>query len=71
MKFSSFIQLPVLLASTLLAPFPLAAAEHTSNWAVLVGTSVETAAETPQAAVDVDAVATPGEKEDDVCIARK
>jgi phosphatidylinositol glycan class K len=39
MKLSSLLQLPVLLASTLLAPLPLAAAEHTSNWAVLVGTS--------------------------------
>ncbi|KAI0132921.1 peptidase C13 family-domain-containing protein [Xylariales sp. AK1849] len=36
MKLSSILQLPVLLASSLLAPV---SAEHTSNWAVLVGTS--------------------------------
>ncbi|KAI1073480.1 peptidase C13 family-domain-containing protein [Whalleya microplaca] len=39
MKLSNVLQLPVLLASSLLAPAPLVAAEHTSNWAVLVGTS--------------------------------
>ncbi|KAI2626799.1 peptidase C13 family-domain-containing protein [Xylaria nigripes] len=39
MKFSRILQLPVLLASTLLAPVHYVAAEHTSNWAVLVGTS--------------------------------
>ncbi|KAI1121492.1 peptidase C13 family-domain-containing protein [Nemania abortiva] len=42
MKLSRILQLPVLLASALLAPFHIGhhvAAEHTSNWAVLVGTS--------------------------------
>ncbi|KXJ88281.1 peptidase C13 family-domain-containing protein [Microdochium bolleyi] len=39
MKLSSVLQLPALLAATLLAPPSLVAAEHTSNWAVLVGTS--------------------------------
>ncbi|RYP55653.1 hypothetical protein DL769_010079 [Monosporascus sp. CRB-8-3] len=39
MKLSRAFQLPVLLASALLAPVPLVSAEHTSNWAVLVGTS--------------------------------
>ncbi|CAJ2514298.1 Uu.00g024170.m01.CDS01 [Anthostomella pinea] len=39
MRLSSILQLPVLLASSLLAPIPHVAAEHTSNWAVLVGTS--------------------------------
>ncbi|TVY26024.1 GPI-anchor transamidase [Lachnellula hyalina] len=37
MKLASFLRLPVLLASVL-APIPIAA-EHTSNWAVLVSTS--------------------------------
>ncbi|KAI0466895.1 peptidase C13 family-domain-containing protein [Xylaria cf. heliscus] len=41
MKLSRILQLPVLLASALLAPVHHVhvAAEHTSNWAVLVGTS--------------------------------
>ncbi|KAJ9150689.1 GPI-anchor transamidase [Pleurostoma richardsiae] len=38
MKLSTLLQLPALLAATLLAPAPVAA-EHTSNWAVLVCTS--------------------------------
>ncbi|TVY37212.1 GPI-anchor transamidase [Lachnellula subtilissima] len=37
MKLANFLRLPVLLASVL-APIPIAA-EHTSNWAVLVSTS--------------------------------
>lgn len=37
MKLNNFLKLPVILAS-LLAPLPIAA-EHTSNWAVLVSTS--------------------------------
>ncbi|KAM0810313.1 putative Peptidase C13 family-domain-containing protein [Seiridium cardinale] len=36
MKISNILQLPMLLAANLLAPV---SAEHTSNWAVLVGTS--------------------------------
>ncbi|KAI4601122.1 glycosylphosphatidylinositol anchor biosynthesis [Pestalotiopsis sp. 9143b] len=36
MKIATVLQLPLLLASSLLAPV---SAEHTSNWAVLVGTS--------------------------------
>ncbi|KAI0017228.1 peptidase C13 family-domain-containing protein [Xylariomycetidae sp. FL0641] len=39
MKLSNILQLPVLLASLLLEPVQHVAAEHTSNWAVLVGTS--------------------------------
>ncbi|KAJ3577629.1 hypothetical protein NPX13_g2935 [Xylaria arbuscula] len=39
MRLSQILRLPTLLASVLLAPVHLAAAEHTSNWAVLVGTS--------------------------------
>ncbi|KAI0198901.1 peptidase C13 family-domain-containing protein [Astrocystis sublimbata] len=41
MKLSRIVRLPALLASALLAPSLVdhAAAEHTSNWAVLVGTS--------------------------------
>ncbi|KAI0537852.1 peptidase C13 family-domain-containing protein [Xylaria digitata] len=39
MKLSRILRLPVLLASALLAPVHHVAAEHTSNWAVLVGTS--------------------------------
>ncbi|KAI0964828.1 peptidase C13 family-domain-containing protein [Xylaria arbuscula] len=39
MKLSRILQLPVLLSSALLAPIHHVAAEHTSNWAVLVGTS--------------------------------
>ncbi|KAI1317297.1 peptidase C13 family-domain-containing protein [Xylariaceae sp. FL0255] len=39
MKLSQILQLPVLLSSALLVPVQHVAAEHTSNWAVLVGTS--------------------------------
>ncbi|KAI1194507.1 peptidase C13 family-domain-containing protein [Nemania serpens] len=39
MKLSQILRLPVFLASALLAPPQHVAAEHTSNWAVLVGTS--------------------------------
>lgn len=39
MKLSSILSLPAVLAATLLAPAALVAAEHTSNWAVLVCTS--------------------------------
>ncbi|EOO01088.1 putative gpi-anchor transamidase precursor protein [Phaeoacremonium minimum UCRPA7] len=38
MKLSNILQLPALLVATVLAPVPIAA-EHTSNWAVLVCTS--------------------------------
>ncbi|KAI1335770.1 peptidase C13 family-domain-containing protein [Xylariaceae sp. FL0016] len=39
MKLSNILQLPLLLATSLLAPVQHVQAEHTSNWAVLVGTS--------------------------------
>ncbi|KAI5862055.1 peptidase C13 family-domain-containing protein [Durotheca rogersii] len=39
MKLSRVLHLPTFLASFLLAPGHLVSAEHTSNWAVLVGTS--------------------------------
>ncbi|KAI0391397.1 peptidase C13 family-domain-containing protein [Xylariaceae sp. FL0594] len=39
MRLPQVVQLPLLLASSLLAPVHHVAAEHTSNWAVLVGTS--------------------------------
>ena len=39
MKLSSILRLPAVLAAVLLAPATLVAAEHTSNWAVLVSTS--------------------------------
>ncbi|KAH8911555.1 GPI-anchor transamidase precursor [Coniochaeta sp. PMI_546] len=39
MKLSSILRLPAVLAAVVLAPAPLVAAEHTSNWAVLVSTS--------------------------------
>ncbi|KAI1172130.1 peptidase C13 family-domain-containing protein [Nemania sp. FL0916] len=39
MKLSRILQLPALIAAAVLAPVQLVAAEHTSNWAVLVGTS--------------------------------
>ncbi|KAI1470533.1 peptidase C13 family-domain-containing protein [Daldinia caldariorum] len=38
MKLSTVLSLPALLAASLFAP-PIVSAEHTSNWAVLVGTS--------------------------------
>ncbi|KAI1758699.1 peptidase C13 family-domain-containing protein [Hypoxylon sp. FL1150] len=39
MKLSSVLHLPALLAASLFAPIQQVSAEHTSNWAVLVGTS--------------------------------
>ncbi|KAI1455940.1 peptidase C13 family-domain-containing protein [Annulohypoxylon moriforme] len=39
MKLSNVLHLPALLAATLLSPIQPVSAEHTSNWAVLVGTS--------------------------------
>ncbi|KAI1141966.1 peptidase C13 family-domain-containing protein [Hypoxylon sp. FL0543] len=39
MKLSSALNLPALLAASMLAPVQPVSAEHTSNWAVLVGTS--------------------------------
>lgn len=39
MKLPRILQLPALLASALIAPVCHVGAEHTSNWAVLVGTS--------------------------------
>jgi glycosylphosphatidylinositol transamidase (GPIT) subunit GPI8 len=39
MKLSSILRLPAVLAALVLAPATLVAAEHTSNWAVLVSTS--------------------------------
>ncbi|KAB5577990.1 peptidase C13 family-domain-containing protein [Coniochaeta sp. 2T2.1] len=39
MKLSSILRLPAVLAAVVLSPATLVAAEHTSNWAVLVSTS--------------------------------